>query len=155
MANDYTTYTFIADPGFKSGSYCVCADGLEHIELYNLDSLTDFIDHVQEYVSAHKGLVRAVLENVPVFCGKNTPSYTIFKLARNFGFLEGTFRALMVPIEYYSPQKWQKQIPGLKGLTGQPRKRAIREFASTLYPLLKPTIRQADSLMIAHHHFNR
>ena len=146
--------TFVVDPG-KTGSYVLCHNGLERIEQFNLDSLTDFIDHVRSTHKAHPGFVRAVIEDVPSYCGKAVPQYTVFKLARNFGFIEGVFRGLRIPVEYYTPRKWQKPIPSLGKKTGMTRKRAIREHASTLYPLLKPTIRNADSLMIAHFHFNR
>ena len=147
-------FTFVADPG-KTGSYVLCTNGLERIEQFNLDSLTDFIEHVRSVQKAHPGFLRAVLEDVPSYAGKNIPQHTVFKLARNFGFLEGVFRGLQIPVEYYTPRKWQKPIPSLGKKTGMARKRAIREHASTLYPLLKPTIRNADSLMIAHFHFNR
>ena len=144
--------TFVVDPG-KTGSYALCQNGLELIELFNLDSLTDFIEHVRLANEARPGFVRAVLEDVPSYCGKDVPQFTVFKLARNFGFLEGLFRGLQIPIEYYTPRKWQRPIPNLAKKTGIERKRAIREHASTLYPLLKPTLRNSDSLMIAHFHF--
>ena len=43
----------------------------------------------------------------------------------------------------------QKGIPGLQGVKGADRKRAMKEHASRLYPNSKITLKTADALLIA------
>ena len=122
--------------------------------MHNLQSSSDFIDHVLELEEIHKGFLRSVIEDVPSFAGKNVPSYTSFKLGHSCGFLEGVLRARQIPVELISPRKWQKGLSGLKGLTGSPRKRVLRDIACRKYPLLKPTLKTCDALLMADYHFN-
>lgn len=151
MKNDQLI-TLVIDPG-ASGGYAVCFGGLNAITLHNLNSQADFIDHLLELEEMHKGFLRSVVEDVPPYAGKNIPSYTSFKLGRNVGFLEGALRGRQIPIEFVSPRKWQKPLSGLKGLTGNPRKKVLRDHACRLYPLLKPTLKTCDALLLAHYFF--
>ena len=152
MADKPHSVHISVDPG-ATGSYHVCIDGLQHILPYNLDSEQDFIDHVTEIQVEHEDKVHAIIELVPPYAGKNIPSFTAFKLGKNCGFLEGVFRSKKIPIHLIAPRKWQMPIKGLGKKTGHARKRAIREAASILYPHLNPTIRNSDSLMMAHYFF--
>jgi hypothetical protein len=145
--------TLVFDPG-SSGGYAVCFGGLNAITLHNLLSPSDLIDHILELEEIHKGFLRAVLEDVPPYAGKNIPSYTSFKLGRSCGFLEGLLRGRQIPVEFLSPKKWQKPLGGLKGLTGTKRKAVLRDHACRLYPLLKPTLKTCDALLMAHYHFS-
>ena len=153
MKFDPTTVHAIYDPG-SSGGYAVCYDGLKAITLHNIDCPTDLIDHILELEETHKGFLHAVIEDVPPYAGKNIPSYTSFKLGKNCGFLEGVLRARQIPVEFLSPKKWQKPLGGLKGLSGSARKKALRNHANRLYPLLKPTLKTCDALLMAHYYFN-
>ena len=152
MADKPNSIFISVDPGAK-GSYHVCINGLKTIIPYNLDSDQDFIDHVADLQVEYEGNIEAILEHVPPFAGKNIPSFTAFKLGKHCGFLEGVFRTLRIPIHLISPRKWQQPIKGLGKKTGHERKRQIREAAAILYPHLKPTVRNADSLMMAHYFF--
>jgi hypothetical protein len=145
--------TIVIDPG-SSGGYAICFGGLKAITLHNLQSPSDFIDHVLELEEIHKGFLRSVVEDVPSYAGKDVPSYTSFKLGRSCGFLEGVLRARQIPVEFISPRKWQKNLGGLKGLSGSPRKRVLKDHASRKYPLLKPTLKTCDALLMADYHFN-
>lgn len=151
MTVDQTYLIF--DPG-KNGGYAECHNGLNDIILHKLDSSADFIEHMLELEQTHKGFVRAVIEAVPPYAGKNIPSYTSFKLGHNCGFIEGVLRARQIPVEFLSPKKWQKPLTGLKGLTGSGRKKALRDHANRLFPTLKPTLATCDALLMAWYKFN-
>jgi hypothetical protein len=153
MKDDHQVITFSIDPG-ASGGYAVCYGGLRAITLHNLDTFGDLVDHVLELEGIHKGFLRALIEDVPAYAGKNIPSYTTFKLGKSCGQIEGLFRARQIPIDFVSPRKWQSKFTGLKGLTGAKRKKALRDHAHTLYPLLKPTLKTADALLQAHAFFS-
>ena len=155
IAKDHNVRTLVVDPGgATSAAYAECTDGLRDITLHNLNDETEFIDHVKKISDAYP--VNAVLEQIPKFAGRDVPASRIFPLARNYGFVEGVFRGLGIPLVQYTLQKWMAQVPGLKkkGMTYADRKRAIRNHFATLYPELKPTLRQADALGLAHHHFS-
>lgn len=142
------------DPG-SQGGYAVCLGGLRNITLHNLQSNADFVDHLLALEEAHKGLLHAVLENPPPYiAGKNVPSHTSFKLGRNCGFLEGVLRGRRIPVELVSPKKWQAGLQGLKGVTGAPRKRLLRDHACRLFPSLNPTLKTCDALLLASFHLN-
>lgn len=135
----------------------MCLEGLKEnrITLHNLQSNADFIDHVLALEEAHAGLLQGVMELVPPFvAGKNIPSSTGFKLGRSCGFIEGVLRGLRIPLELVSPKKWQAGLQGLKGVTGAPRKRLLRDHACRLYPTLKPTLKTCDALLLAHFFIN-
>jgi len=154
MNKDNQAIYIAVDPG-ASGGYAICYGGLNAITLHNFDTNADFIDHIRELEGIHKGFLRSIVEDVPSFAGKDVPSYTSFKLGKNCGFIEGVLRGLRIPVEYISPKKWSAPLTGLKGLTGAPRKRALRDHASRLYPLLKPTLKTCDALLIAHFYFTQ
>ena len=154
MKDDNQVITFAVDPG-ASGGYALCFGGLRAITLHNLDTFSDLLEHVTELEGIHKGFLRAIIEDVPPYAGKNIPSYTTFNLGRNCGQLEGLFRAKSIPVEFVSPKRWQSKFTGLKGLQGAPRKRALKDHACRLYPTLlpKPTLRTCDALLMAHYFF--
>ncbi len=154
MNKDNQAIYLSIDPG-ASGGYAVCYGGLNAITLHNFQTNADFIDHVLELEGIHKGFLRSVVEDVPSFAGRDVPSYTSFKLGKNCGFIEGVLRGLRIPVDYVSPKKWSAPLTGLKGLTGAARKRALRDHASRLYPLLKPTLKTCDALLLAHFYFNK
>jgi hypothetical protein len=154
MKEENKVVTFAIDPGVNGG-YAVIFGSLNAITLHNLDSFGDLLEHVTELEGIHKGFLRAVIEDVPPYAGKNIPSFTTFKLGRSCGQLEGLFRARFIPVEFVSPKKWQSKLTGLKGLQGASRKRALKDHALRLYPTLlpKPSLKTCDALLMAHHFF--
>jgi len=152
VANESNITTLTFDPGAKGG-YAICYGGLKEITLHNLDSFSDLLEHILELEEIHKGFLQAVVEDVPAFAGKDIPSFTSFKLGKSCGQLEGLLRARLIPVHLLSPRKWQAGFTGLKGLSGTIRKRALKDHAHRLYPTLKPTLRTADALLMAHYFF--
>jgi len=142
------------DPSLTNGAYAVTYKG-KIISIHNLGSLSDLNDHVSELEANPEGLLQAVIEDVPPYAGKNIPSFTAFKLGKSCGQLEGFFRGRLIPVQFLSPKKWQAPLSGLKGLTGSPRKRVLKDHACRMYPHLKPTLRQADALLMAHFFINQ
>jgi hypothetical protein len=147
----------VFDPSLTNGAYTYINKG-KVISLHNLGSLSDLLNHVLELEGNPEGFLQAYIEDVPCYTGKNIPSHTSFKLGKSCGQLEGFFRGREIPVEFVSPKKWQAQFSGLKGLSGNPRKQKLKQHAERLYPNLKPTLRQADALLMAHfliNHTNR
>ena len=144
--------TIIAiDPG-KKGGYCICLPVPGYA--YNFTTLSEFIEEVTMQIE-EVGDVVIVLEDPPPYAGKNIPSHTAFKLGRYVGQFEGVAQSLGLSLHLVSPRTWQKGIPGLTGLQGSPRKRALKEHATRLYPKLKPTLNTCDAILIGHwfYHF--
>jgi len=141
------------DPGIKGGVATVFGS-LNKIKLSNFDTPTEYIEHLLELEGIHKGFLQVYIEAAPAYCGKNIPSSSAFKLGKSCGLLEGIVRARQIPLEFISPKKWQAPLAGLKGLTGNPRKKALKDHACRLFPHLKPTLRTADALLMAHFHSN-
>ena len=91
----------------------------------------------------------AIVEDVPAFVASATSNASSFKLGYNFGFLMGALRAKRFPVELVKPRDWQKGLRGLKPKMGYTdRKRAIKDNAVRLYPMLKITNATADAVMI-------
>lgn len=139
------------DPG-KKGGICV---GLPEPEYaYNFTTLGEFISELRVQVVASDGDPIIVLEDPPPYAGKNIPSHTAFKLGRYVGQFEGVAQAMDLSLHLVSPKTWQKGIPGLTGLSGPPRKRALKEHATRLYPKLKPTLNTCDAILIGHWYYH-
>ena len=144
--------TLVFDPGFKSGGYALGNEKEGVKATFNFDSQSDFLNHVRMLKS--KGPLKAVIEDVLPYAGKNIPSSAGFKLGRSLGFLDGALQALEIHVDFLKPRVWQAPLSGLAKLSGAPRKRAIKDHATSLYPTLKPTLRTADAVMMAHFVFN-
>jgi len=91
------------------------------------------------------------MEDIPRYAGKDVPSSSIAILFRNYGFCLGAAQAMGLPVHLVKPQKWQKGIPAAAGVTGQGKKRVLKDHASRLFPHAKPTLKTADALLIAHY----
>ena len=139
--------TFGIDPGYNSGGYTVCVEKTKNMVAYPLDSISSLLEHLHEYKDLRR---RIVLEDVPPYVGKDIPSSTSFKLGQSCGLIEGLALGLYIPCEKITPKRWQKGLSDLKGKTGSPRKRVLRDHATRLYPHLKPTLRTADALLLTH-----
>lgn len=94
--------------------------------------------------------VKAYIELVGGYVGgAGQPGSSMFRFGDGYGYYRGLLRALRIPYHKVTPQAWQKPIPGLKGLKGQQRKRALKAHAATIYPMIKTTLKTADALLIA------
>ena len=141
---------FFIDPGAKGGM-AIALGSMDKLKTMNLEG----IGQLQETLEEHECYDRKiVMEQVPPFAGKNVPSHTSFKLGRSCGLLEGLAIGMKLPCWMVRPQDWQRGLSGLKGLSGNPRKRVLKEHAQRLYPEAKPTLRTADAILIGHHFFN-
>jgi hypothetical protein len=147
--------TLASDPG-KSGGYAVAFGSLDKIELYPWSEEDEFLAYLDELVNYEdsKG-ISAVVELVPPFVGKAIPGSAAFKLGYNYGFICGSIRANRIPLILSRPQDWQKGLPGLQGITGNPRKKKLRDHAVRLFPNLKGvTLKTCDALLILNHHLS-
>lgn len=141
-------YVLAVDPGV-SGGMALYRDG--EITLRKFTNENEFIS----YVKSHGKCEQAVVEDVPKYIGNQMMASHSFTLGYNVGFEIGTIKSLNIPVALVRPQKWQGSIPGLKGLTGHKRKRALKEHAITLYPTLKITLATADALLILDHYLKK
>ena len=141
--------TFVIDPGAKGG-YCLCLGGLKDVTVFNLDEIGSFLEHLHEYKIYDR---EVVIEDVPPYAGRNIPSHTAFKLGKSCGLIEGVARGQYIPTHLVTPKEWQKGLSGLKGKTGAPRKRVLKDHAQRIFPHLNITLRNADAVLLAKHFF--
>src|SRR4029077_20610175 len=92
----------------------------------------------------------AVLEDVGGFTGTPQPGSRMFTFGRGYGQLEGFLIALGYQILRVRPQVWQKALSlgTRKGESKPDHKRRMRGKALDLFPQIKPTLDQADALLI-------
>jgi hypothetical protein len=88
------------------------------------------------------------LERVGGFVGRAQPGSAMFNFGKGVGRLEGIMEALAIPYRQVVPQVWQKGIPGVAGLDGPDRKRALRAEAVRRFPNIKVTLDNCDALLI-------
>jgi len=142
---------FGVDPGHKSGGYTVCVEKAKNIIAYNLDDMASFLEHLHEYKDFHR---RIILEEIPAYTGRNIPSSAGVKLGYSAGLIEGIALGERIACHKVKPKDWQKGLSGLKGLTGAPRKRKLRDHATRLFPHLSPTLRTADAILLTAFYIN-
>ena len=137
------------DPG-KTGAFAESRKSdLSDIKAYKLTTLTDWISYLSQFTGpAHKLGTKIVFEEVPKCCGTFVPSHTAATLHFSYGSLYGAARGLGLAVETVRPQVWSKGLPGLKGLKNAPRKRQLRDLATSYYPHLKPTLQTCDAILI-------
>ena len=68
----------------------------------------------------------AIIEKVGAMRGQGTSS--MFSFGRSVGMVEGVLAGLMIPVDYVTPQRWQKSIGVRDGKDGS------REIAARLFP---------------------
>jgi len=68
----------------------------------------------------------AIIEKVGAMRGQGTSS--MFSFGRSVGMIEGVLAGLMIPVDYVTPQRWQKSIGVRDGKDGS------REIAARLFP---------------------
>lgn len=139
------------DPGV-AGGVAVTLGSLDDITLFNLEGVRNLKEIIDQYECYDR---YAWIELVPPFAGKNIPSSTSFKLGQSFGLVEGLVCGMGIPCEYLPPKIWQAPLSGLRGLSGSPRKRALKEHALRIFPHLKPSLKTADAALMAHFIHNK
>jgi hypothetical protein len=109
----------------------------------------DQIELIRELTAGGDAI--AFLEQVGGFTGKGQPGSAMFKFGRSFGFTLGVLQTLGVRLELVRPQTWQKPL-GLgtasSCATRHEWKAKLRACAQRLYPKLKPTLANADAILI-------
>lgn len=132
-------------------------ENMDDITIETFATLGEFIEHLQGLAdeAPHSECVTVIAEDVPCFTGQAIPASRSFKLGKCFGEVIGAVRGLGIRLHLVRPQIWQKGFSGLRpggrALKGYPRKRVLADHARRLFPELKFTVAQADSLLIYHH----
>lgn len=132
------------DPG-KSGAFAFFWED-SSIQVYKMDE-QDFVDEVSSLCVEADYKIKAYLEEVHAMPGQGVTS--MFSFGNSYGFIRGALQALEIPTELVRPTIWQKELSGLRGLQGAPRKRKLKEHAARLFPAQKPTLVTCDALLIA------
>jgi hypothetical protein len=98
-----------------------------------------------------------VLEDIGGYTGTPQPGSRMFTFGRNYGQLEGFLIALGYQIIRVRPQAWQKalSLSTRKGESKPDHKRRMRLKALDLFPQLKPTLDQADALLILYSYIEK
>lgn len=138
------------DPGV-SGGMAIYRDG--DIRLRKFTTEDEYVVFVRNL--RRSDLRQAVVEDVPKYIGNQMMASHSFTLGYNVGFEIGVLKSLLIPVDLVRPQKWQAGIPGLKGKSGAPRKRLLKEHAKKLHPGLKVTLATADALLILDYHLRK
>ena len=129
----------------------------EDVEIQTFATLGEFIEHLQGLAdeATHTESITVVAEDVPCYAGQAIPASRSFKLGKCFGEVIGAVRGLGIRLHLVRPQVWQKGFSGLRpggrALKGYRRKRVLADHAQRLFPELKFTVAQADSLLIYNH----
>lgn len=125
------------DPGKQGAISCVDGSLVETIRLS--ETVTDVIEWLREHDYARF----AFLENVHSSPQMGVKS--VFTFGQGFGTLIGVLYAVGIPFELVNPQKWQKAM----GCMTKGDKNVSKAAAQRLFPRLKITHADADSLLIA------
>lgn len=152
-------FVIAIDPGAKGAiaSYSTVFQGDDGQPAWTVEKLSETPqDRFQQLGGYARGAIQletprvAVLEDVGGYVGIPQPGSRMFTFGRNYGQLEGFLISLSYQIIRVRPAAWQK-ILGLKTRTGESKpdhKRRMRGKALDLFPQLKPTLDQADALLI-------
>jgi hypothetical protein len=137
------------DPGVSGGIALREIDGA--ISLHPMpESLTGLVDFLR---SSKVSQSAVYVEEVPKFTGRNIPSSTTAVLFRNVGHIEAAAVALGYSLHRVAPKVWQEHL-GLGGkkscASSGEWKRKLKAKAEELYPMLTPTLKTADALLIMH-----
>lgn len=136
------------DPGVSGGIAELWPDGkVDAMPMFADDELRDYF----QCIAANRDVVPVCyMELVQGFIGKAQPGSSMFKFGNGYGFLRGLLSANRIKTILVRPQTWQKGIPGVQGVKGPDRKRALKDQAARLFPNSRVTLSTADALLIAH-----
>jgi Holliday junction resolvasome RuvABC endonuclease subunit len=129
------------DPGQSGAISVIYPDGDPHIESCRLSNTErDIADWLCGFDLSNSRACIEIVHSMP----KQGVSSS-FKFGQSYGFLRGVITALQIPFFEVSPQRWQKAMNCLtKG-----DKNVSKAAAQRLWPRLKITHANADSLLIA------
>lgn len=132
---------FGIDPG-KSGSIsAIWNDGVPYTRSQSMaDTETDIVDFLRSFDLES---ARAVIERV-----HSSPQMGVksaFTFGQSYGFLRGILSSHKVPFVEVLPAKWQQVM----GCRTKGEKNVSKAKAQQLWPAIKITHRNADSLLIA------
>lgn len=128
------------DPG-KSGCITIIK---ETGEIAARCRLSETMRDVSEFVESWSGAITfAVLEKVSAMPRQGVSS--TFKFGTSYGFCLGLLACYGVPYELHTPAKWQGTMRCRSG--GD--KRVTKAAAQALFPKVKVTHAEADSMLIA------
>lgn len=117
-------------------------------KVYNMpQTVGDLIDFFKAFDREYV----VVMEEVTGFIrGNPAPGSRMFNFGRGIGQLEGVIQALGFRLELVRAQKWQKALSLHKDKDMKPAewKRKLRAEAQRLYPNVKVTLQNADTLLI-------
>jgi hypothetical protein len=110
---------------------------------------TDIVDVLHR---ENVGAVRVVMEKVGGYVGgKGAPGSAMFNFGRNCGVLIGAIVALRIPLEFVTPQTWQKALSLGTAKTSGTRsqwKNKLKAEAQRRWPLCQVNLKTADALLI-------
>lgn len=136
-----TRIFFGIDPGASGAISAIWDDGVPFI---NHVKLKETERDISEFVCSFDSREAfAMIERV-----HSSPQMGVtsaFSFGRSYGFLRGLLSALSIPYEEVSPQKWQKAM----GCMTRGDKNVSKQKAQQLWPTLKITHANAESLLIA------
>lgn len=140
------------DPGASGGLVQLYTNGAVIAQAMPDDG--DLRDIVEEWATlTRKEGTQTVcfLELVGGFiAGNAAPGSAMFNFGSGYGYIRGLLAANRIVTHLVRPQAWQVGIPGVKGQKEKAvRKRALKEHAARLFPLVKVTLSTADALCIA------
>jgi crossover junction endodeoxyribonuclease RuvC len=129
------------DPGANGSITLLETNGLPyHQILFAKSTDHDIVDWLTEF---RENIKLAIVEQVHAMPKQGVAS--TFKFGFAYGVVVGILTASKIPIEYATPQKWQKEI----GCLSKGDKNVTKHKAQDLFPNLKITHATADSMLIA------
>lgn len=138
------------DPGACGGFCEIWPDGkVDAFPMFDDVDMLDYIKCLGNRCFAEQVPVTCFLELVSGYIGKAQPGSSMFKFGNGYGYIRGLIAAAGFKTILVRPQEWQKGIPGVQGIKGPERKRALKEHAARLFPNTKVTLSTADALLIA------
>jgi len=157
--NDQTLHLGI-DPG-KSGGWCALMpdDRSEAMPFKAEDEFIAWLRGRLKLADRMGWRVKAALEQVGGYVrpkgkdgedgGGGQPGSAMFRFGENYGWYAGVLQSHDVPFVRVRPQKWQQGLEATKA-KGADKKRLLKARAAEMYPFLKPTLKTADAILIAH-----
>jgi crossover junction endodeoxyribonuclease RuvC len=133
------------DPGI-SGAAALLSNTGEIITVVAFKNLThkDTSDLLKGWRDQYSGDgISVMLEKVHAFPGRG--SVSTWKFAEHYGFLQGVVTSLELPLEYVTPQRWQKRM----GCLTKGDKNVSKAAAQRLWPKTKCTHATSDAILVA------
>lgn len=138
------TYAWIGvDPGGSGAGSMLCDQG-EAMPTLKFKDATER-DIALWMIEIAQGWDRTVAVIERVSSSPQMGVTSSFSFGRSYGFLRGCLSALGIPFAEVTPQKWQKDM----GCLTKGDKNVSKQRAQQLYPHVKITHANADSLLIA------